>query len=240
MNICWNVRGGLSGLDPISRRPTTNCCCGGSLPNTDNDDSKFLKEIAVYVVRDVPIATNGNVQIDKRRIYMTGHSNGCMVSLSVAMQHNFTTAIACFAGALLAPNLDNYKPLPIWMVHGEDDRMIPYDGMFLIEKYPSIEATHKYLSELNQCKTYQRKEFLFNSTDSLGYSDVSTSCKNEASVEIITLNGVDHFPFSRIDLNDCKSWPLKPTKNGRTMVDTTRIAWEFLEKYISSEDLHLQ
>lgn len=182
----------------MPRRPTTDCCCDFAFPNTENDDHKFLQEIASYAIRDVPVITDGNVQIDTRRIYMTGHSNGCMVSLSVSMLYNFTTAVACFSGALLTPNPENYKPLPFWFVHGADDDMLPYDGVSFTEKRASVKATHKFLSDLNQCEKFSHKEIL-NGTASI---DNSTLCKNEASVELMTLNDVGKNKFDKLFIFD--------------------------------------
>lgn len=79
-------------------------------------DDLFLRTIASYLVQDVPVATDGRVTIDTKRLYWSGHSNGCMMAQAMAMLHSdLVAAVACHSGALLTPPASDYQPRPQWV-----------------------------------------------------------------------------------------------------------------------------
>ncbi len=67
--------------------------------------------------------------MDPKRIYVTGVSLGGRASYRFAIQHPATfAAIAVLSARIDAdqiPLLDRIKSLPIWVIHGADDTIIP-------------------------------------------------------------------------------------------------------------------
>ena len=93
------------------------------------DDPSFLRQVAALTVRDVPLKTSNEATIDTRRIYMAGHSNGCMAAIATATLHSdMVAAVGCHAGTALAAFPDSYKPTPMWLVHGMEDDTVSFDG----------------------------------------------------------------------------------------------------------------
>lgn len=219
---CWHVPGGLTGLAPDPEAITRPCCCFRSDPVThmvdpdDTRDLRFLRSIASYVVRDVPILTNNTVTIDTKRIYMGGRSNGCIAAYSMAMQHSdLVAAVCCKSGALLTPPAENYTPVPIWTVHGNGDILIPYDGLTFGSiagtLFNGVSATFQYLSKLNGCNATESK-----ATDD-GEVQKSTACRRGADIQLRTIDGARHFETY-----------------GMGSYQTSESAWEFCSAYESN------
>lgn len=243
---CWAIPGGLSGLGDAPETVTSGCCCLNESPilgipqvvePDDTQDLKFLRSIASYVVRDVPLQTDGSVTIDTKRIYMAGHSNGCMASLGMAMAHSdFVAAVCCHSGLLLTPPSDNYTPTPIWFVHGTDDEVLPYDGnsfeVFGNEVFfPSLQRGFDFLRDLNGCgsgvenKTIDGGDgFILKTMD---------DCNEGANVEMLTLWDVGHVPYSQTPS------AIIDDVNFDTQYNTTSAAWEFCSNYQSAQEPEL-
>ncbi len=69
--------------------------------------------------------------VDAERVYATGFSNGGMFVHRLAIARpDLVAAIAPVAGTVARPLLDPgpRAPVPIFMIHGTADRMVPYDG----------------------------------------------------------------------------------------------------------------
>ena len=110
------------------------CCCGtfihGTADSDEVDDAAFFRNVAVSVVRDVvPNETSNNVTIDTSRIYMAGHSTGCMASIAMATIHSdLVAAVCCHAGVAQVPFPISYQATPTWIVHGKADPIVKFDG----------------------------------------------------------------------------------------------------------------
>ncbi len=111
--------------------PTWNAvhCCGSAFQN-DVDDVGFVRFL-IETLREV-------TKVDGSRIYVTGHSNGGMLTHRLATEASRTlAAVAPVAGAIggnpaesepqLLPELPPV-PVPIRMVHGLLDPNVPFDG----------------------------------------------------------------------------------------------------------------
>lgn len=230
---CWAIPGGLSFEDKV----TNTCCCSKNVPvinalpvePEETQDLAFLRSIASYVVRDVPLVTNGSVTIDTKRIYMAGHSNGCMASFGMAMEHSdLVAAVCCHAGALLTPPSENYSPTPTWFVHGTDDKTIPYYGAtieipFLGDLfYPPQQDAFEHLRKLNGCST------VANTTIDDGFVLTTGDCDDEANVEFLSLSNVNHVPYSSTGNSFLNLF--------NTTYNTTLAAWDFCSSYQSVQE----
>ena len=168
------------------------------------------------------LGTEGDLSIDTDRIYLTGHSNGCIISFAVAAIYSETiAAVACFAGAVVMPFPEDYSPVPFWLVHGVEDDDIKYDGAVFVE-LPLIgnlgvfsqDLTKNYLGAKNGCTGEEVTDFV-DDCKVVGKVTKLTNCTNNAPVEFVALDGVGHNPYNRGILSV-------------TEIDTTSLAWNFI------------
>jgi polyhydroxybutyrate depolymerase len=99
----------------------TDGCC--NLCDRDTDDSGYL--------RDVVDEMKAQYNVDARRVYFVGHSNGGFMSYRMACDHADTVAaIASLAGATYIDPADCAPSVPvdILQIHGTADGVISYDG----------------------------------------------------------------------------------------------------------------
>jgi len=240
---CFNVPGFLPsedfGTEGGNNIITAPCCCyddSFSIPTRDPDDPLFLKTVIDSVIESFE-TTNDNeslISIDRNRVYMAGHSNGCMASLTMAALYSDTiAAVCCHSGALLTPFPEDYSPVPIWLAHGMKDDTVPFEGTTLIDLPPfgsvgfwSMGDTMDYLSNQNDCLEEEEIDIIDNANKNgiVGTVFRRTNCRKNATLELVALFESDHFPFPR---------SLGPT-GGSTNIDTTALAWEFCSSHVKS------
>ncbi|MEN9824630.1 MAG: hypothetical protein RI953_375 [Pseudomonadota bacterium] len=113
-----------------SGRPGWNDCRSDDKLKSGADDVGFLAELVKQ--------NQDNFKIDRSKVFMSGTSNGAMMTYRFAMERSemlggiatssgniakHPTAGRCKAGPL--------NPLPILMTHGSDDPVVPSDGGFV-------------------------------------------------------------------------------------------------------------
>eukprot|EP00980_Cylindrotheca_fusiformis_P007881 scaffold1677_cov122-Cylindrotheca_fusiformis.AAC.9 len=221
---CWNLPAGLQMENGTTSPPC--CCLKDSEPISKVDEGPFLRQIAAVLARDIPIQTSGNVTIDTKRIYMAGHSNGCMTSLYMVAQYSdMVAAVGCHAGTGISPFPDgNYIPRPIATVHGKADTVIGYDmkvdHLFTaLETYDAISATYN-------CTTFNETT-LSNGENYTATRMASTNCANNASLIMYALENVDHLPYQGAVFGPPDAAPV--------VVDTTQWMWDFVKQYSLEE-----
>lgn len=95
-------------------------CCGRAMRD-GVDDVAFIRAL----VRDA----EGRVQIDRDRIYATGHSNGGMMSYRLAVEApDLVAAIAPVGGAMILTEPQLTRPVPVLHIHSVDDPRALYAG----------------------------------------------------------------------------------------------------------------
>jgi len=258
-NNLANVRGscfnfpGLAKADdygtPGGNNVTTiPCCCTQTddetamirNPGSGPDDGLFLKMAIEQELED------SSKKIDRNRIYMAGHSNGCIASLSMAAQYSDTVAaVCCHAGTLATPFPDSgYFPVPIWMVHGMKDTIVEYEGSTRVSGFDfgeygfwSMDQTMGYLAHRNGCEEGEAIETDISDDkgkDIVGKTTQYTGCN--ADVELVTLFESGHWPYKLGPL-----WQGIVSGFGEplTNVDTTAMAWDFC-KVQNKEDIIIE
>merc|ERR1711959_10535 len=217
---------------------TIPCCCyldGLSIPPEEPNDPLFLRMVIDAMVNGT---SQPSVTVDASRVYMAGHSNGCMASLTMAAMHSDAiAAVCCHAGSVITPfpkggdDGSSYDPVPVWLAHGMNDPIVPFDGSKFLDFFPfgpmgfmSTLDGVRYVGDMNGCDGELLSEEVKTaageddgSSAIAGVSYKRTNCANGADVELVALYDVGHSPYKG-------SW-------GETTVDTTSMAWDFCSSH---------
>jgi poly(3-hydroxybutyrate) depolymerase len=245
---CWSLPGGLQiGED---EGETTSCCCQkddeavvvhGDDETTDLD---FLHQMAFYLVRDVPTLSDSKVSIDTRRIYMSGHANGCMLAHAMAARHSdLVAAVACMAGAAITAFPLSYEPVPTWTIAGALDEIIPIGGSRLPSgsiQFPGQQAGFQLLADSHACSNVYSNSTEVHDMNLPDYPLAGTlhvqtafGCINGAVVQHLTLVTAGHLLYKGVS-------EVFPSNAADTSVDTTGMAWGFMTSFMSGREPALQ
>jgi poly(3-hydroxybutyrate) depolymerase len=183
------------------------------------------------------------VTIDTKRIYMSGHGNGCMLANSMAARHSdFVAAVACMAGVSVTALSSVYEPVPTWTVAGALDDVIPTSGSRLPSGLvlPGQQASFQYLSDAHACTNVYNNSTAIHEMDLpeyplAGTMHVQTSfgCSNGAIVQHVTLVTGGHLIYKGTE-------EMHPTTAADTSVDTTAMAWGFMISFARSHEPTLE
>ncbi len=172
----------------------------------DTHDEDFIIALIDDAARYAPI--------DRRRVYVTGISNGAQMSWRLG-------CIAPERFAAIAPVAGNYAgyedcqsnvTLPAIVFHGTADRLLPYDGR-LMQFSPALWAAER--AKQNGC--YRTPQLVFQQAEVTAQGWLH--CRDDASVIFYTLTGKGH------------SWPGSnmPEKITSQTIDATRLIWDFFQ-----------
>lgn len=124
----------------------TGACCDFSLRGVD--DVGYLSA----VIDDMKQRFN----VDPKRIYLIGHSNGGFMAHRLACEiADQIAAIVSLAGAVDVASCAPSEPVAVLQVHGDDDKTISYDGGNVFPfapEYPSAKTTIATWAEKNGCE----------------------------------------------------------------------------------------
>jgi polyhydroxybutyrate depolymerase len=171
------------------------------------------------------------INVDPRRVYATGHSNGAMLCYRLACElSDRIAAIAPVAGTLLIDEPRPSRPVPVIHFHGTEDRLVPYSGSAdpseRYKTFKTVDETMRIWVALNGCPEEPAVEELPDETDD--GTTVSRKSwgpgKNGAEVILYTITGGGH------------TWPGKPRTIGllgKTTKDISAndLMWEFFQKH---------
>ena len=172
-------------------------CCGTAQSEDVNDEGFLLKLIETLI--------SENDEIDSKRVYVSGHSNGCIMSFTMAIKHSdVIAAVGCFSGySSISSAGETYRPMHSIIVQGTDDTLIRYN---LVDRFFAGD-----LKEMNQCTDDPTE----NNYGSAGNKVETFLCEEGNEVALVTLEGVGHFNIYG-DLDD--STPL------------TDFVWDFIRR----------
>jgi polyhydroxybutyrate depolymerase len=131
----------------------TDACCNFS--GSTIDDSGYLSKL----VTDVQSEYN----VDPKRVFFIGHSNGGFMSYRMACEHsNQIAAIASLAGATyvdMPTKCAKPGPVSVLQIHGTSDEVISYlGGRLPVGQYPSAEGSAASWAAANSCKSEPKDE----------------------------------------------------------------------------------
>lgn len=190
----------------------TDVCC--DFYNSEVDDSGYLRSFIDELT--------GLYNIDQRRIYFIGHSNGGFMSYRMACDHADTVAaIASLAGATHDDPADctPIETVHVLQMHGTADNAIDYNGGYLFgNPYPGAVETVEMWAAYDGCviegDTSPAPLDLDTSLpgDETLVTRYATDCLPGGSAELWTIVGGGHVPaltdqFSRLVMDFFLSHP---------------------------------
>jgi polyhydroxybutyrate depolymerase len=111
-------------------------CCGGA------DDVAFVREILDSLEREACV--------DRSRVHAVGMSNGGFFAQRLACELSDRVAsIASVAGGLAVERCAPKRPVPVLLVNGTDDRVVPWRG--IEGRLPSVETMEAGWAARNGC-----------------------------------------------------------------------------------------
>ena len=109
-----------------------------------SDDIKYLNK----VLDDV----EGCLNVDKKRIYFTGMSNGGMMCYRVAAEMSErVAAIAPVGGTMSVEKYEPKRPVPVVHFHGTKDTLVPFEGPLKFKETPKLLAFRSVKDTLDAC-----------------------------------------------------------------------------------------
>ncbi|NQV85548.1 MAG: hypothetical protein HQ492_00525 [Woeseiaceae bacterium] len=175
--------------------------CCGAALSDNIDDVGFLRKMVDEVSR--------NHAVDITKIYVTGLSNGCAMTQRFAAEaSDIVAAAACMSLHLLVPPADDYTPVPMMVLYGTNDRDIyePSDG-----NIPTAPENFANWVKINSCKGPAVESSAPGGVSITTYQD----CEAESEVAMVAIDGAVHILYEGM----------------QTDVDTTQIAWDFLQRF---------
>jgi polyhydroxybutyrate depolymerase len=173
----------------------TDACC--DIERIHRDDSGYLRTIIEV--------TEGLLNVDSRRIYVVGVSNGGFMSYRMACDHSDKiAAIVSLSGASFYRAEDCAPTQPVHMleIHGTNDTVIYYDGGMLAATYPGALESVQQWASFSGCDriattSYRPLDIDLNipGTETL-ITRYESSCQPGGSAELWTVVGGGHTPLT--------------------------------------------
>ena len=191
----------------------TDACCDQFAAGTD--DSAYLAGVIDEI--------QARLDIDPRRIYVAGHSNGAFMSYRMACDHaDRVAAIVSIAGATWADpaRCQPSEPVAILQIHGTADEQVRYEGGALTARgagakpvaYPgarrSIALWNGYDGCADQGQTSETRldlEAAVRGPDGPAETTVETfdqGCRPGGHTELWSMDGASHVPTFTADAPD--------------------------------------
>ena len=132
-----------TGRNPRFWNASRACC---NFAGSTVDDAAYV----VAIIDEMKSLFN----VDPKRVYLIGHSNGGFMSYRTAHEHSgVIAAIASLAGAASSEDLaPPSNPVHVLQIHGTDDETIAFDGGGIEDAtYPSAMETVERWASYNGC-----------------------------------------------------------------------------------------
>jgi polyhydroxybutyrate depolymerase len=146
----WGAKADAEGFivvdpDGVEKSWDATICCGTAL-SSKIDDVAFMREVVARV--------STAFCIDPKRVYLSGHSNGAMMTFVLGCQAaDIFAAIAPVAGVTPAPSTCHpTRPVPVAMIRALQDGTVPYDGKGTgATRFQSAQEDFDTWKALDQC-----------------------------------------------------------------------------------------
>jgi polyhydroxybutyrate depolymerase len=183
-----------------------SCCAYAQEHNIDD----------VGFVRAIVTEMESLANIDTKRIYATGMSNGGMLTQRLACEAaDIFAAAAPVSGTLNFPACHPSQPISVIEFHGTDDQNVPYDGGLGADSlvnvdFASVKDSIGFWVTSDGCNPNPQTSTF----DDIQH-DVWTGCADSTSVELYTIEGGEH------------AWPGGITLRSTQTISASQLIWEF-------------
>jgi polyhydroxybutyrate depolymerase len=185
-------------------------CCGPAQKN-NVDDVGFIREVIRRVERQA--------NIDPRRVFATGMSNGAMMSWRLACEAPEIRAIAPVEGTDNTAQCSPSRPVPVIEFHAADDPNVPFNGGVGVGPsrvdYTSVPATQAKWVQLNHAEAGKKRVLTVRGA----HCDLHAARPGGAPVELCVTDTGGH------------SWPGGGTQQGRKQpsmaISANDLMWSF-------------
>jgi polyhydroxybutyrate depolymerase len=187
----------------------------------DSNDIEYLDNLIELLIK--------NYNADPKRIYMTGTSNGAMMTFIYAIHRSEKlAAISPVAGAMFDHNKIPKSPVPILMINGGLDKEVPVTGGFSQNRLVKTSQQAPYLP-LNQTIDFWVKANKSAITPILKKEGtITTTTYPATSGGTETISILDSERGHNWSGANTRSLPNSPTST----LDTKKVIWEFFrDKY---------
>jgi polyhydroxybutyrate depolymerase len=194
------------------------------------DDVRFISELVDQIASTHPI--------DRNRVYAVGFSNGGMMALRLGIAMPEKLAAVATVSGLLPKQLarfNNGKPVPVLIIHGTGDRVVPWAGGMLKSgekqrgEVMSFVDTALFWARNNGCRAPAELIVLPDADPAdgtLAFQVSYTCCNPGSEVLLVAIHDGNH------------SWPgtellLPEKKVGKTCrdINATRYIWDFFSRH---------
>ena len=171
----------------------TDACC--NFEGSKVDDSAYISDL----IKDVQAAYN----VDAKRIYLVGHSNGAFMSYRMACEHgDQIAAFASLAGAMYSDvtKCAPKEPVSLLEIHGTADDTIAYKGGAIgAATFPSAETSVADWVTFDKCnKSPEAAAAPLDLEAALAGSETQVTsysgCQAGTGVALWTIEGGSHIP----------------------------------------------
>ncbi len=200
-------------------------CCG-TAASGNVDDVGFISKL----IDDLAAKFN----IDKRRVYATGISNGALISYRLACE--LSDKIAAIAPVSAQDSFDNCKPIrPISIIHfhGTADQSALYNGGHCGGKLKDpgwdCSSVKDYIDEwrlINKCPTQSSVTYQKGEVTCITYGP----CSRNTEVTLCTIQGAGHTWPGGAYANDTDSWK-KAVGKITYDISANDAMWEFFKRH---------
>jgi polyhydroxybutyrate depolymerase len=131
----------LSGMSAVADREGFAVAypAARGIPSAWRADTGRQGDTDVVFVRDLVEVIGEAIPIDDARVYAAGMSNGGGMAVRLGCEAaDLVAAVAPVAGAMVVPVCDPVRPVPMIAFHGTEDRVVPYEGLGLLN-LPDVE-----------------------------------------------------------------------------------------------------
>jgi polyhydroxybutyrate depolymerase len=192
-------------------------CCGAA-QEEGIDDVGFIRAMLAEL--------QAQLNIDSKRIYATGMSNGGMMSYRLACEmSDVFRAIAPVAGTDNTRTCHPTSAVSVLHIHALNDTHVSFNGgagpdaiKSAVNEFTSVPSTVSKWVKLNSCHSTPKRVLQKPGV----YCDLYASCKNGAEVQLCVTEDGGH------------SWPggVKPRGNGTPSqaISATDTIWDFFER----------